>query len=137
MSNVLITWSEDLSVGITSIDEQHKKLVNMINALNDAMTKGQARDVLKKIFDGLLVYADKHFGYEEKLFATHAYASEAAHRKEHDALRARVTDLKKRMDEGDYMLGAEVMAFLKQWLTSHILKSDKAYTSFLQGKGVR
>lgn len=136
MSNVLIAWSDNLSVGISSIDEQHKKLVNMINALNDAMSRGEARDVLKKIFDGLLVYADKHFGYEEKLFATHKYAAEPAHRKEHDALRKRVTELKQRMDEGDYMLGAEVMAFLKEWLTNHILKSDKAYTSFFKGKGV-
>ncbi|MCP5043131.1 MAG: hemerythrin, partial [bacterium] len=37
----LIDWSDDLSVGVDSVDEQHKKLVNMINALNASLTKGE------------------------------------------------------------------------------------------------
>jgi hemerythrin len=40
------------------------------------------------------------------------------------------------MDTGDFMIGVEVLAFLKDWLTNHIMKSDMAYSDFLVSKGV-
>ncbi len=132
----LITWSPQLSVGINSIDEQHQKLINMINALNDALNSGESREVMVKIFDGLVVYCDKHFTFEEDLFGTHGYAGGAAHKAEHDKLRQQVMDLKHKMDGGNFMIGLELMGFLKDWLTNHIMKSDKAYVPDLTGKGV-
>lgn len=49
----LIRWNNEISVGISSIDEQHKQLVNMFNELNDGLEQGRANDVLAKIFAGL------------------------------------------------------------------------------------
>ncbi len=135
-ATVLINWSEELSVGIESIDNQHKKLVNMINALNEALVEGKARDVLVKIFNGLVVYTDKHFKYEEALFAQHGYQDAAEHKAQHDALVKQVLELKSKLDDGNFMIGVEVMAFLKEWLTEHIMKTDKAYTVHLTGAGV-
>ncbi len=132
----LISWGPQLSVGINSIDEQHKKLVNMINALNDALNSGESREVMVKIFNGLAVYCDKHFTFEEELFNTHGYAGKAGHKAEHDKLRKQVMDLKQKLDGGNFMIGLELMGFLKDWLTNHIMKSDKAYVSDLVGKGV-
>jgi len=133
----LITWSAQLSVGIESIDEQHKKLINMINALNDAIANGSSKDIMQKIFDGLAVYTEKHFGYEERLFAQYGYEETAAHKAEHEALLNQVVELKKKMESGDFMIGIEVMAFLKEWLTNHIMRTDKAYSEFLVEKGVK
>ena len=132
----LLEWSDELSVGINSIDDQHKKLVNMINALNDALAEGKADELLVKIFDGLAVYTVKHFGYEEDLFAQHGYQESEAHKNEHQALIAQVKNLQDKMNEGDFMISVEVMAFLKDWLTNHIMKTDKAYAPFLIDKGV-
>ena len=133
----LITWTEELSVGVPSIDEQHKKLVNMINSLNDALEKGEADEMIVKIFNGLAAYTQKHFAYEEELFATHGYAESAAHKKEHADLITQVVELKKKLDAGDFMIGAELMSFLKKWLTNHILGSDKKYSRFLNEHGVK
>jgi hemerythrin len=132
----LLTWNDELSVRIPSIDEQHKKLVNMLNALSDAVDRGDADAVLAKIFDGLVVYTAKHFGYEEELFAKHGYPSTQAHVKEHEALKGQALDLKAKMDAGDFMVGVEVLAFLKDWLTNHIMKSDRAYSQHLINHGV-
>jgi len=132
----LIQWNDHLSVGIGSIDEQHKKLINMINGLNDALSEGQVDEILVKIFDGLTVYTIKHFGYEEKLFAQYGYAETEAHQNEHRALIKQVTDLQQKMNDGDFIIGVEVMAFLKEWLMNHILKTDMAYAKFLASKGV-
>ncbi|MCP3689332.1 MAG: hemerythrin family protein [Gammaproteobacteria bacterium] len=132
----LISWSPQLSVGIDSIDEQHKKLINMINALNDALNSGESKEVMVKIFDGLVVYCDKHFTFEEDLFNTHGFAGGSAHKNEHDKLRSQVVELKRKLDGGNFMIGLELMGFLKDWLTNHIMKSDKAYVSDLTSKGV-
>jgi len=132
----LITWSAQLSVGIDSIDEQHKKLINMINALNDAIADGSSKDIMQKVFDGLAVYTEKHFSYEEKLFAQYGYQESEAHKAEHQALMNQVSELKQKMEQGDFMIGIEVMAFLKEWLTNHIMRTDKAYSEFLVSKGV-
>jgi len=83
----LITWSDNLSVGIDSIDAQHKSIITMINTLNDALADGSTHEVLHKIFDGLAVYTITHFDYEEKLFAEYDYVDNAAHTAEHQALR--------------------------------------------------
>ncbi|MFK5986291.1 MAG: bacteriohemerythrin [Pseudomonadota bacterium] len=133
----LIAWSNELSVGIDSIDAQHQKLINMINALNDALADGSSQPMLQKIFDGLAIYTVKHFAYEENLFATHGYTESVAHKVEHKALLDKVLELKEKMQEGDFMIGIELMAFLKEWLTNHILKTDMAYAIELIAKGAK
>lgn len=52
----LIQWSDSLSVNIAEIDAQHKRLVAMINDLNEAMKQGRGRDVIVRIVDGLVSY---------------------------------------------------------------------------------
>ncbi len=132
----LITWGPQLSVGINSIDEQHKKLVNMINALNDALAAGEGKEMLGKIFNGLAAYTTKHFQFEEDLFAKYNYPETAAHKKEHADLLKQVGDLKAKMDAGNFMISMELMAFLKSWLTNHIQGTDKKYVAFLTSEGV-
>jgi hemerythrin len=132
----LIQWSEHLCIGIDSIDQQHKLLVNILNELNDAIIDGKAHLAMEKTFDGLAVYTIKHFTYEEELFAKHGYSGEQAHKREHQELIHQVQDLKQKMENGDFMINTEVMNFLKDWLTHHILKTDKAFVPFLIEKGV-
>lgn len=133
----LIEWSAELSVGIDSIDEQHKKLVNMINALNDAMLLGQSNELLEKIFSGLAAYTQKHFAYEENLFAEHGYSDSEDHKRQHQELINQVVELKTKFVESPQgTISADLMLFLKRWLTNHIMRSDKEYSEFLREKGV-
>jgi len=132
----LLQWNDELSIGINSIDEQHKILVNMINTLNDALAEGKANDILIDIFADLTDYTVKHFGYEEEMFAQHGYVEAEAHKNEHKALITQVKKLQEKMNAGDFMISLEVMIFLKEWLLNHILKTDKAYAPFLISKGV-
>lgn len=132
----LIQWSEHLSIGINSVDKQHKILINMLNELNDAIIDGKAHLVMAKILDGLAVYTVKHFAYEEALFEKYGYSETQAHKQEHKELIHQVQELKKKVENDDFMINSEVMNFLKEWLTHHILKTDKAFVPFLIDKGV-
>ncbi|MBF0351471.1 MAG: hemerythrin family protein [SAR324 cluster bacterium] len=133
----LLTWSEAFSVKINSIDEQHKKLINMINGLHDAMQLGDSKKVIEKILEGLAVYTVKHFGYEEELFRKYGYPQSEQHIREHQALVNQVVALQKRLStEESFMLGVEILEFLKNWLINHIQGSDMKYSAFLVEKGV-
>ncbi len=134
----LIEWSDTMSVKIPSIDAQHKKLVEMLNTLHESIVKGNAKEVLSDVFDSLAQYTVEHFEYEGKLFKEFGYEDSEKHTIEHQDLVKQVVELKQKMEsEEGFMLGLEVMTFLKKWLTEHILGSDMDYSSFLVSKGIQ
>ncbi|MBL4823577.1 MAG: hemerythrin family protein [Colwellia sp.] len=134
----LIEWTAELSVGIDSIDEQHKKLVNMINALNEAMLINSSDELLGKIFTGLAAYTQKHFSYEENMFAEYGYTDSVEHKRQHSELITQVVELKEKFIENPQgTMSADLMLFLKRWLTNHIMRTDKDYAEFLIAKGVK
>ena len=132
----LMTWTDDFSVELDSIDAQHHRLIDLINELHDAMLAGKAQEELKTILDGLLDYTKTHFGYEEKLMVENEYPEYEAHKAVHDALAAKVVELDEKLAAGEHMLSMEVMTFLKDWLTHHIMGMDKQYSPFMLEHGV-
>jgi hemerythrin len=131
----LITWSNEYSLDIKEIDAQHQKLISMINTLHDAMKEGKGKDILLPIINSLVDYTNSHFRREETLFAQHGYVARDSHTKIHQSLTQQVVDLKSKIDKGSGIMAVEVMAFMKNWLTSHIMAEDKKYAPFLKSKG--
>lgn len=134
----MMEWTDKLSVGVPSIDAQHKKLVAMANELFDAMKAGKGKDTLNKTLDGLIDYTVNHFDYEERLFAQTAYLGAAPHKKEHEDLKKQVLEFQKKMQAGaSFSQSMQVMDFLKKWLTNYIMGSDKAYAPHMTAKGIK
>ncbi len=134
----VIVWSEQLSVGIESIDEQHKVLIGMINSLNTAMAQGEANMMIGDILMGLAAYTRHHFSYEEQLFEQYEYPNSVGHKRQHYELIEQISALKDQFESDlSGSVGLEIMQFLKNWLTNHILKTDKAYSEYLIAKGVK
>jgi hemerythrin len=132
----LIDWSNDLSVNIKEIDAQHKKLIELINTLHEAMRIGQGKTALEKILADLITYTKTHFAYEEMLMTKHGFAAMAEHKKEHDQLTSKVADLQAQYQSGAIVMSVEVLQFLKQWLGVHIKGTDKKYSAYFNGKGI-
>lgn len=133
----IMSWTDAYSVGIAEIDQQHKKLIDLINALHDAMTKGQAKAVLGKILGELVNYCSSHFATEEKLFDRHGYPDAAEHKDKHQKMTSKVLALQQQFEQGKATITLDVMEFLQQWLDKHILGTDKKYSQFLHSKGVK
>jgi hemerythrin-like metal-binding protein len=131
-----LTWTDNLSVEIPKIDEQHKKLVELVNTLHDAMRAGHGKDILGKVLAELIDYTGYHFKTEEEAFARFGYPQADEHKKQHDALVKTALDLKGKMDSGEMMVTVETLNYLSGWVTNHIMKEDKLYTPFLKGKPV-
>jgi len=129
-------WSDKLTVDVKAFDEQHKKLIKLINDLHDAMSKGKGREVLGGVLKELITYTLTHFKNEEKVLQQYNYPNYALHLKEHEALAVKATALSADFEKRQLTLSMEVMNFLKDWLNHHILETDKQYGAFFKEKGI-
>lgn len=132
-----IDWTATYSVGIDSIDQQHKRLVDIINELYDGMKQGKGQQVLNRTFTELASYTQTHFKYEEDVFDKYGYMRSMSHKKEHTELLKQVALYAEQYQNGKIMMSMEVMDFLKNWLLNHILVIDKAYTDFFKEHNVK
>jgi hemerythrin-like metal-binding protein len=133
----LMTWGPMLQIGYGDIDAQHKRLVELVNELDDAMRAGKGRDVVGHVLTELVNYTVFHFSFEEKLMDQYGIASSAAHKAEHKKLVADVGAFKTKFDAGSAAVTTELMSFLRNWLSAHILKTDKALAKDLLAKGAK
>ncbi len=133
----LINWNSDLSVNVAEIDQQHQKLISMINELNDAMKQGKSKDIMGKIVGDLISYTATHFKTEEKYFAQFQYPDADSHNKEHSAFVQKVTGVKERFENGQISLSIEIMNFLRDWLQKHIKGTDKKYSKLFNENGLK
>jgi len=132
-----IKWNDQYSVGVEEIDNQHKGLVKLINKLFDAMSEGQANNILGEIINEMARYTQVHFATEEKYFALFNYPESNVHIDEHQKFVAEVIKFKTQFDNGNIILSIEIFRFLKNWLVNHILVSDKKYSQCFITNGLK
>lgn len=134
----LINWTPDLSVGVGSIDADHKVLIGLINQLDDAIRSGTPRETVIRVLDALVDYTGYHFEREETLMRASGYPDIAAHVRTHATLRAQVHDIRVRYHRNPESIHSrEVLAFLKNWLSAHIVGRDKLYAPFVKNAGLK
>lgn len=144
-----IIWSEKYSVGIEEIDEQHKKLVQLINHLEVQCAMGPGAKGLttkfKKIFSDLVNYTVLHFSTEEVLMRMFEYDGFEAHKRSHqmfiDMIEQKLDfisnftalpedELTDDIKQQIIKQSKEMLEFLQNWLINHIQKTDTQYTEF-------
>lgn len=132
----VIKWDDSYSVNIALIDNQHKKLIDMINQLSEAMLQGKSKDILGTILDKMTHYATVHFTTEEKYFEKFAYKGADVHNMQHSEFIKRVKEFRTSYNDGAALLSMDIIDFLRNWLKHHIQVSDKKYSKFLNENGV-
>lgn len=132
------SWSDEISVGIQEIDEQHKQLISIVNRLYNAViySPGQL-DAIKAIMNELVQYTIIHFAVEESLFRIFGYPEYDSHKKRHEDLRQQVIDINDKIQSGEEQGSLELMTFLRKWLRNHIMIEDKRYSPFLINQGIK
>jgi len=133
-------WRADFELGIPLIDDQHRVLVKMINEAQHRLSGDASAAELSEIVNGLLSYADYHFGTEERYAVEYGYdlAHRAAydeHVGEHRAFARDVADVARRLAAGEAIEAEGLLAFLQRWLTDHILEVDRRIGDFAGAQG--
>jgi len=127
----LLDWCDRYSVSSPAMDQQHRKLFDLVNQLHDAMKAGQAKAMMSRVLDELVAYTITHFAAEERMMAAASYPDLNAHVGEHRKLTDTVEKLNREVKAGTAGLTVELMEFLQHWLTNHIMQVDKKYSPFL------
>lgn len=129
-------WNASFEIGIPLIDEQHRKLVDLINRLATAISEGGRLPHVEALIGELTDYATRHFEDEEQIMAD-APLSESEkerHRKSHRGFVDKVREIAKRDDLLRADVSEQVLEFLVTWLVSHILGSDRKISQALKAE---
>lgn len=136
--NKFVAWKEEYSVGIEAIDNDHRKLLKLINQFQTAVFYRTGREFEQEAFNELVDYTRTHFKREEALLEKHGYPDYEAHVAEHRKMIAQVEDVMTQYQaEGRRETLKKAVVFLREWLIDHINGTDQAYAGFLHEKGER
>ncbi len=130
----LMAWGPKLLLGMDSIDQQHEKLIQLINKLYKAMKLKRGLRATEDILNGMQEYTITHFTFEEELFKKHSYPQTEAHLENHGVFIDKITELRSELEKGNAALAIDLMTFLMDWFKQHILTTDKKYIPFLEEK---
>ena len=132
-----MTWTSDLSVGVAVLDDDHKKLIGIINQLHFGITAGHDKLILEAVLNELVDYIKFHFAREEAMLIKAGYVATAAHMADHEKFIGKISSVQERVKTSPVaLLDLELMDFLRDWLFSHIRVSDKLYGPRLNAFGL-
>ena len=126
-----LVWGSILSVGVDEIDEDHRKLVNIFNILNHAVTEGESPEYLAAVLEELINCTVWHFSHEDRLMLKYDYEGLEEHRAVHQELIKSAKELQQKVLQADKPMVDEDIVYLERWLTEHILTEDLRLGSYL------
>lgn len=131
-------WEDKYSLQIAELDRQHQRLFALFNELYEAMQQGHGSEVIDKVLTSVVDYTAYHFSFEEKLLREAGFQEEAGHRAEHARLAEQAKSLAQKLaaSRNDTTVAIATLKLLGDWLTRHILVSDKKFAPFLIARGV-
>ena len=133
----IITWKKNLSVGVADIDEDHKRLIRMINRLFGAALSPDPGQILRNVLDELTHYVILHFNREQEQMDHLNYPFYHEHFGEHAKLIEAVGQFKNNLESGlACCLEEEIEHALRDWLITHIQQHDKQLGQFLNERGI-
>ena len=131
---MLIHWERKYDTGMNKVDDQHKKLVGLINALYERIVLKDDTKALQDAMVELKLYTIFHFGTEEKLFKKYNYDPQETeeHLKQHKAFENELSSYFSDTETSLYELGYRLAEYLKKWLFSHIMGTDMKFARYVK-----
>ncbi len=130
----LITWDNSFILGIDTIDQQHRGLVDLVNTLHNAMRNRAGKQVLDRIFSELTEYTVNHFSVEESMMRESGHQQYEMHKKVHEEWTRRVEEYKQQFEIGSATVTMDLMTFLGDWLVDHVKGIDRNIVDSIKGK---
>ena len=131
-------WTDQLNIGIDVIDQQHRRIVEYINQLDDARANGSSKEEIAWLINDLVDYTISHFGFEENMQEEAKYPFCKSHKKVHDLFAKRVAEYQAKFEKGEDVSKA-LNSMLVTWLFNHIKRDDADYVetvkTYLQKQG--
>ena len=118
-------WVPEYNTGIDVIDDQHKRILDYINEI-DEISVGTDQARIRKILNDIIDYTQSHFTFEESLQEEAGYKYRVPHKRVHDLFIKRIESYRDRFAEG-HSIENELHEVLSKWLINHIQHDDADY----------
>jgi len=128
----MVKWNDNFSVKHEDIDEQHKKLISIINEVAYLVNEGDTDFAnFLELVNHLDGYIQEHFKYEESLMDKYSYPDKEAHINQHNDLRIKmesmnIFDINKPTD-----FYKDLLTYLVNWISTHVMQTDKKLGLFI------
>ena len=126
-----LVLDQTLIIGVDEIDDDHGKLVNLFNILNQSVAEDADSRYIEAVLEELINCTVWHFSHEERLMLKYGYDAYDAHREEHQDLIDSIKELQKKFLQTGKIDEKDDLEFLERWLTEHILVADIRLGAFL------
>ena len=130
------TWSDSYCVGIRKIDAQHRRLFELIDALEESLDAPSRFGKQTSALDEMVDYIQTHFFAEERMMNRHQYPAYHEHRVLHLDFVRRTLEFQRRFGDDPASLTKDVLTFLREWWVGHILGVDMEYKVYFAEQGV-
>ena len=120
----LLQWKDQYSVGIESIDHEHRELIDLINRLYGELSAHTGKDAIEAFFGDLLKGISAHFALEEHFMREQKYRDLDAHKRDHEQLLDEIRDIMDEFTEHQEIAGGELAARLESWFGRHFETHD-------------
>ncbi len=132
-----VIWSEKFSVGVRELDQQHQQLLQLLNCLISTQgTISVHPEMISEVLMEMTRYAQMHFKTEEKLMEMYGYPGLKKQKIQHRNFRKKIVGFSTATNLGVDQIPEDLLTYLVDWLTHHILEDDMAYRSFFKEKVV-
>ncbi|MDR2797604.1 MAG: bacteriohemerythrin [Treponema sp.] len=131
---VFVVWEDRYSVGIPSIDAQHKELLVLTNKLYDACRNSEekAREYFKEVIRSAVEYVQFHFTSEERIMERINFPELGPHKVQHTSFVKQVLEEVQNFEGGKSFVPNTFVRFLRDWILTHIAMSDIKYAEYIQ-----
>jgi hemerythrin-like metal-binding protein len=130
-------WSDRYSVNIAEMDGQHKKLLNLMNGLDEAIQKRREDKQIAAIVEDLNDCVEVHFREEEKLMESLNYPQLDAHKSQHLHFLVQFHMMYSAYQSGHLELVQIFIQYLKNWFAFHMFSEDRTYGAFVESRKTR
>lgn len=120
-----IEWKDEYDIDIGAIDEQHKALIALANAMDEAVENGQDAEIVEETIDHLIDYVAVHFASEEAFFEERHFPGLEAHKREHERLLRELLELKEDLALGLVHVAREIVDWMWRRIIPHFLEFDR------------
>lgn len=127
-------WADDMVIDNGPIDQDHRKLVEQVNALHTATTEGRGQEVVGALLEALIHDTVQHIQREEQQMAALGYPHLEQHQKGHALFMADLHGLRTKYQSGGITVAAQLSTLLRDWLSLHIRRYDKEMVGFIRQK---
>ncbi len=127
----VIKWRDSYNTGVAQFDQEHHKLVALIDVMYGVVRDKKGKEVVEKACADLVAYTLSHFRHEEEAMAAADYPELASHQEEHRRLKEQAQRFQQQISSSFPDGTTELYHFLRNWLVDHIQNSDKKYGPYL------